>query len=666
MRDPISHPGEIDLSILDAIQAVDSARRVVQIFDTKTASQIQNICKLLMTLERGDSDPSRLLEDNLPAPESIVADFIGRIEQLEELYSWFNDLVQKRWLLAGAGGRGKTAIAYRFATQIKYSAPDPYTRVLWISAKRRKFMEGSIVAIDHPDFTDLNSATDKLLIGYGWEDATTEPIANKTDLLLKLLNEEPVLLVVDDLDTLTEEEDEAVSFFTFEVPHSKSKILFTSRNRFPGMNRCTTQVEGFDRKEVEDYLMGLLEKFVIHDAPIDNETIKRIREVTDGSPLYIEELMRLHAMGVPLDECITNWKDNGKEARNFSLRREFESLDVPTQKVLLACCINREPSTIADLEAVTKLTQNEVLKAIEILKRLFLVPRPSVIAGVPRFDVNPNTRLLVIDVMSGYGSFADIQSAFKSLHGEIMASGKRRADIKAYQRQVVADVDAGRPSEAEKFLLEKALVEYPNDPDLLGQLGWVHLHWQPTPRIEDARRSFSRSAKLSCKNSGMYWRWWRMEADRNNWTFAMEACEKGLGNCPSNIELQYCLGYSRSRLGKSLESQFQYPRAQDEFVQASKILEKALESSNQIAPHDNKLRSQIYRALILAYDAQIPYVDPTVEKNKEYTLKSGMLSALNDWGNESVDNEFLRIEKNRLRVKYPDLFAGKQDLSWAT
>jgi len=234
IRDPISHPAEIDLSILDAIQVVDSARRIVQIIDKTAASDLKDICTLLISMEKGDSEPTRVLEDNLPPPESIVSDFIGRTEQLEELYVWFKDYNQKRWMLAGAGGKGKTAIAYRFATQIKNSAPEPYTMVIWLSAKRRKFIEGSIVPIDHPDFADLNSALDKLLIDYGWGEAVKETKENKINLILSLLNEFPIFIVIDDIDTLQAEDDEAVAFFTFEVPHTKSKVLYTSRIRFPG------------------------------------------------------------------------------------------------------------------------------------------------------------------------------------------------------------------------------------------------------------------------------------------------------------------------------------------------------------------------------------------------------------------------------------------------
>jgi len=658
IRDPISHPSEIDLSILDAIQVVDSARRIVQVFDKTTAAELQTICKSLIKMEKGDSEPRSVLNNNLPAPESYVTDFIGRTEELEELYQWFSDTNQKRWMLAGAGGRGKTAIAYRFATQVINSAPESYTMVLWLSAKRRKFMEGSIVPIDHPDFADLDSALDKLLIDYGWGEATEESRADKIDLLLNLLNEFPIFLVVDDIDTLQSEDDEAVAFFTFDVPHTKSKVLYTSRNRYPGMNRCTTLVEGFSLKEAEEYIHSLLDKYVVMGTQLGRDNIKAIHGVTEGSPLYIEELLRSHATGVPLHECISNWKEMGEAARDFSLRHEFELLSDKAQKVLLACCINREPSTVSDLEAVTRLPQSEVLKAIDGLSNLFLVPRPFIIEGVPRFDVNNNTRLLAIDVMSSYGTFADIQSAFKSLHGDIMASGKRRADIRAYQRQAVANADANRQYDAEKLLKDTALVEYPNDPDILGQLGWIYLRWQPKSRVEDARSNFSRAAKLNCRNVSMYWQWWRMEADRENWAMAIDACKRGIKNCPNSIELQYCLGYSRSRFGKSLEIQFQYSRAQDEFRAAISVLEKALPRTQILAIKDYKLRSQIYRALIITYQAMMQYIDPIKEKKDEETLKSRLKTTIVNWSSELPEDEYMLSEVKRLKEKYPELEIG--------
>ena len=656
IRNPISHPGEIDLSILDAIQVVDSARRIVQFIDY--AKELRDICSALINRERGDSEPSRILDNNLPAPEIYVIDFIGRIEQLEELYTWFADSSQKRWMLDGAGGQGKSAIAYRFATQVKNSAPTPYTMVLWFSAKRRKFLEGSTYSIHNPDITDLDSALNKLLVDYGWGEITNYSREDKVEFTLQLLNEFPILIVIDDIDTLEEEDDEAVAFFFFEVPNTKSKVLYTSRTKFPGMSKCSTLVEGFLLEEARKYMETLISKHFTGNTHLTDEDIKAIHRVTEGSPLYIEDLLRLHASGYPLADCISQWSVLGKEARSFSLRHQLDQLTEQAQKVLLSCCINREPTTISDLEVVTRMSQPDVMKSIGELSKLFLVPKPQIIEGVPRFDVNINTRLLVLEVMSSYGTFADIKSAFNSIHGDIITSGKRRADVRAYQRQAITNIDADRQADAENILVDVALQEYPNDPDILGQLGWVYLRWKPLPRIEDARFNFSRAAKLKCTNASMYWQWWRMEADRNNWPFAIDASKKGLTNCPNNLELQYCLGYSRSRHGKSLELQFQYQRAQDEFRKAERVLEKAFNEIRKDIIGKNKLFSQVCRALIITCDAEIKYVDPKKEKTLEDNLKRKIRKIIEEWQSELPEDEFMIAEKARMQQRYPGLLVG--------
>jgi hypothetical protein len=45
-------------------------------------------------------------------------DFVGRGLILEELHTWFSDPNNKSALLAGDGGTGKSAIAYRYALDV--------------------------------------------------------------------------------------------------------------------------------------------------------------------------------------------------------------------------------------------------------------------------------------------------------------------------------------------------------------------------------------------------------------------------------------------------------------------------------------------------------------------------------------------------------------------
>ena len=81
------------------------------------------------------------------------------------------------------------------------------------------------------------------------------------------------------------------------------------------------------------------------------------------------------------------------------IKREFELFSYNAKQVLLACCINRSPSTIEDISVITGLKRDIVIGAVEEIKRLFLLPKPTIIKEAPRFDVNINTRSVVIDLL---------------------------------------------------------------------------------------------------------------------------------------------------------------------------------------------------------------------------------------------------------------------------
>ncbi len=142
------------------------------------------------------------LDDSLPPRESIVVDFVGRQLERDLLWRWFDDPLRKKYLLAGDGGKGKSALAYQFAVEVKYRAPEPYVIVLCLSAKRRRFAEGKGVSIDQPEFSDLLGALDILLQRYGFVEDMELSVERKRARVLQLANEFPALIVVDDVDSL--------------------------------------------------------------------------------------------------------------------------------------------------------------------------------------------------------------------------------------------------------------------------------------------------------------------------------------------------------------------------------------------------------------------------------------------------------------------------------
>ena len=159
LRDPLSHPSEQDFSYEDSFVLLDCARRVL--LRLSLGNEAKQLKALLDDLSgrplsmEGTHEP---LEGRLPPRESVVTDFIGRKTELDRLWEWFKDPVSRRWALAGEGGKGKSAIAYQFAADVMFSAPEPYQIVFWLSAKRQKFDEGVTQKIAEPDFHDVDSA----------------------------------------------------------------------------------------------------------------------------------------------------------------------------------------------------------------------------------------------------------------------------------------------------------------------------------------------------------------------------------------------------------------------------------------------------------------------------------------------------------------------------
>jgi hypothetical protein len=283
LRDPLSHPGEEEFNREDSFVLLDCARRVLTRLGL--VGEAEKIKTLMDRLLGGTSThflEIEPLEDQLPPRESIVVDFVGRQKELSELWEWFDDPVSRRWALAGEGGKGKSALAYSFGFDVKVKAPQPFQTVLWLSSKRRRFLEGKTIDITEPDFSDLDSALNCLLNHYGWVEEISNPVESKRKRVLELLSEFPAFVVVDDIDSLQSENENVIEFFSLQVPETRSKILFTSRRVIFGMGGTTTHVSGFNLQDAEKFIFSRCELMELDRAVFDKKLIQDILTITEG------------------------------------------------------------------------------------------------------------------------------------------------------------------------------------------------------------------------------------------------------------------------------------------------------------------------------------------------------------------------------------------------
>ena len=600
LRDPLSHPVEADFDNYDALRILDSARRVlVNIGCQKESKRVE---LLMDDIGQGSQSEayasSRGLEDRLPPQESVVPLFIGREKELDTLWAWFHNPHSGKWLLAGDGGKGKTALAYDFAVRVKNAAPDGYAIVLWMSAKRKKFVEGQAVHIAEPDFSDLNSALSQILTQYGWGEKADGTLESKETQALELLNEFPALVVVDDIDSVAQENEDVIEFFSDPVSKTKSKVLFTSRRTPFGMGSVATQISGFDNDDARHFVVSRYVLMGLDQSTITNSAIEQLRGATEGSPLYMEDLLRLTASLGSLPNAIKEWKARGgDEARKYALGREFEMLTEDAKKCLIAACLGSGGMSFEEIVAITGFPQGTVSGSMTELQKLFLVPKAKLMEGEERFRVNVNTRILVKEVCGSFPMHRKLETAYKNLTKEI--SNSTRDTLGQIIRKALILSRESQQEEAERILL--SAFEQHQHPDLKGVLGLVYSKWNPTPRMVEARECFVRAWQLKGANEDMYVHWCRMEESVEDWGKLVDAAHKGFQMIPRSRVLLQFKGYGETRWGKDLASEFTPGKAEEAYKRARKDYEQAINIPKSYHNDDREkyVTSKIFRGLVL-------------------------------------------------------------------
>lgn len=304
------------------------------------------------------------------------------------------------------------------------------------------------------------------------------------------------------------------------------------------------------------------------------------------------------------------------------------------KSVLVAACYRLGPTTFLELQAATGLSDESMSEALLNLQRLFLIPKPSLIEGEQRYNVNVNTRILVRKVFGGTELWRRTDAAYKAIAGELP---RARGEIAAYTRQALF---LSRNNEHEKAeeLLQSALKKAPNDPDLTGSLGDVYKNWNPS-RITDAREAYRRAWQLRCASEYIYRHWAQMEIDEEEWTNAFGAAEKGLQILGRTRRLLYLSGYARSRYARELASRTQIAEANVQLDIAQRNLREALRPADTVRSwQDRKLNSDVYRALVLNYE-QLRQIDD-------------MKRCLDEWVTAQPDDPMGKSERERLCGKY--------------
>ena len=629
----------------DLWRFIHNAQLILAALDSPAATRFESIAT---TILQGGSPWGNQLGGTLPPASEIVAHFVGREQQINQLSSWLTTDSGNQLLIWGYGGSGKSALAYQFARAVRDGAPSDLQAVVWLSAKSKEFIEGE--PRDRiADFDSVASFAQALWVAlYDYGPSPQECTSEAT---LQELIETPSLVIVDDLDSILDQQDLS-HFLLFEVPRSKSKFIYTTRHTVPGISRL--EVSGFEGQELRDFIAN---RATSYHLSVDEYLARAnaIHSVTDGFPLFVDDLLR-HAVLTGLEDAIADWSHRkGDAAREYALRRQLSSLGEASRRALLGVAVANRPISSLELSNISGFTDDDIQDAIKDLLRWRLISRLDADAtGRPTFSCNRNTHRLVLKTYGRDPIYSSYQASFKTLTGSTTPAALRKA-VGTTISKTRALTLRGDYTGAAAHIRSAMTGELENNCDLWSFLGLVLSRQRSGASTAEARTAFQRSHELGSRNEDTYFHWVDMEREiaeslvnqseeavlLKQWRFAAQVAEFGIERCGETSALCQLIAYLRSREAKTLGYLNEFTSAQNCYRQAAEWAQRALDtpltSTRDITP------SQIFRTLIVALEG-VGEPDKTLEALKRWEM--------------SVENEdpIFRREYDRLHTSliYPD------------
>ena len=631
----------------DLIRIVGNCAKCLSALDSQ---HFERFAEVVDSLASGGTPWGSVLEGRLPPSDEIYTEFVERPRELKILSDWFAS-DRPQILVWGYGGAGKSALAYRFARDVRDSSSDNLIAVCWVSAKQSEYIEGS-VRRRSPDFAN----TDGIIRAIWSALYTADEVPNELDTsqLISELNNMPILLIIDDFDTVSEDENLS-EFLLHDLRNTSARVIYTSRHRVQGMRHL--EVGPFTDEELARFVSL---RSVEYNADRDKclNRLVGIRSVTSGYPLFVDDLIH-HAAIIGVDNAMQDWSQRrGDAAREYALRRQVEHLGRSCGDVLIALSVSDRSLFLEEISNTAGLTDDDVegglreLLSWRMVTQVICDDTPS-----PAYRMNPNTNRLVQQTYRDDNRFKSYSASFKALTGERVPEAKKRA-IGRVIYQTLELYRTRSIEAAERHLEENMTGELKDSADLFGVLGRLRSKQSIEEFRIPAREAFARSHELGSMKVDTYFHWAIMEKNyaetmideaqggtitdediAKQWKECERICEMGVKRCGSFQLLCYWAGYAACRDAKAMDRARNYAYAHGAYGRSIDWYKQALTA--RVADVSPVKMGSIYRGLTLAYDG----------------LGDGekLRHTLTEWYAVSGSDEYFESACGRLIRKYPQL-----------
>lgn len=524
------------------------------------------------------------LTNNLRERDPGFIKFIGREDYLKQLWEWLSDNYSTGKLLAGVGGVGKTTIVREFAEDVVRVPPHGLEYVMWFSAKQRYYIaaSGEYRRSERVDFKDSESLLKAILLEYGYSPTEIKEEWSRPELeeeVIESLRAIPTLVIVDDVDSLTVEEQNDVLHTmlkilgrTFDKRSSSSRVIFTARLNLGVPKSQYIEVLGLNFDEFAEYVEMTANQMRMSWSLIRNSKLYRnFHKVSAGSPAFAASILRLVSYGVPLGEAVRRWEGaDGEEVRTFAFEKELDSLTDSQRRTLYALCILGDTSQL-ELQQVTESPETLVRDDLSVLSKYHLIATSGITPqGGSRLILPSWIQLMTDRVKRRVANPKKIEAACTRVRQH---TPKAESELGIHINRVLAlwrDEAYDDALEAAKQIT----VSYPKHPDARCLVGRAYLLVNP-PEASSADASFRKADELNCQRVELFDLWIKAKKIRGDWTGILEITESKDINLPA-IERYLARVEAYSHLGEIAREQKNPNLAQEYFLKGGQEANQAL------------------------------------------------------------------------------------------